>query len=64
MIAAFVAGDIGTVEFGVAIFIAIVIGILVWNVVFLVFEEIKDRYVRKNPSRVNDAPAKVVVSND
>jgi hypothetical protein len=64
MIAAVVAEDIGVIEFGIAIFIAFVIGVLIWNVVLLVVEEIKDRSRSKITSRDNNTSAKIVVSND
>jgi hypothetical protein len=64
MIAAVVAEDIGVVEFGIAIFIAFVVGVLIWNVVLLVVEEIKDRPRSKITSRDNNTSAKIVVSND
>jgi cytochrome b subunit of formate dehydrogenase len=64
MIAAFVAEDVGVVEFGIAIFIALVVGVLIWNVVFLVIEAIQDRSRSKVASRVNDTSAKIVVNND
>jgi hypothetical protein len=64
MIAAFVAEDIGVIEFGVAIFIALVVGVLIWNLFFLVLEALKDKSRRKVSSRANDNSAKIVPSND
>jgi hypothetical protein len=64
MIAAFVEEDVGVVETGIAIFIVLVIGVLIWNFFFLVVEAMQDRSRKKTAPRVNDTSAKIVVNND
>ncbi len=56
--------DFGAVEFGATFAIALVLGILIWNVFRLAVEEIKGRSQRKISSQVNGSPTKIVASND